>query len=285
LRRLSVPPTTISSWSRRGRVQQAGPGVWRIAGTPDRWEQRLWTGVLSLGRGARISHEAAAQLLGLDRTPPDRVEFTIRRSGRGVRLHDVDGFVVHTTRTLEPRDCVTIEGFPVTSATRTILDLSRTCRDRERLAAAIDSAVRAGLTAPIVLMRRLSTLRGPGRWGCQLLDELLVDAGGHSMLERRFLELVRRAGVPRPKLQQVFRDHGRTLARTDFWWADQLVVVEVSGSKGHASPTERAHDAQRRNELQDAGVRVYEHTWEDVTRRAEAVTAELRRRLGQQDLP
>jgi hypothetical protein len=47
-----------------------------------------------------------------------------------------------------------------------------------RVAAAIDSAVRAQLTSPVVLERRLTALRGAGRWGAPKLDELLLDSGG-----------------------------------------------------------------------------------------------------------
>jgi very-short-patch-repair endonuclease len=94
---------------------------------------------------------------------------------------------------------------------------------------------------------------------------MITDSGGHTMLERRFLELVREAGLPRPRTQVVFRSDGRHVARVDFLFDHVGVVVEVSGQKGHASPSERARDAQRRNELQDLGLRVFEYTWDDVT--------------------
>jgi very-short-patch-repair endonuclease len=103
------------------------------------------------------------------------------------------------------------------------------------------------------------------------------------MLERRFLELMREAGLPRPSTQVVFRSGQRTVARVDFLYRDLAIVVEVTGRRGHSSPTERARDAQRRNELQDMGVRVFEYTWEDVTRRAPYVTESMRDRLALAD--
>ena len=57
------------------------------------------------------------------------------------------------------------------------------------------------------------------------------------------------------------------------------MVVEVSGQHGHSSPSERARDAQRRNELQDLGVRVFEYTYHDVIERSEMVHRTLRIRL------
>ena len=126
---------------------------------------------------------------------------------------------------------------------------------------------------------RLQTLRGSGRWGCRLIDRLVEDSGGHSMLERRFLELVRHARLPRPRTQVVHRRGGRHVARVDFLFDEVGVVVEVSGRLGHSSPRERARDAQRRNELQELGRKVYEYTWEDVTEQAAMVRRTLTRRL------
>ena len=78
---------------------------------------------------------------------------------------------------------------------------------------------------------RLATLRGSGRWGCRLIEDLVVDAGGHTMLERRFLQLVREAGLPRPRTQVVHRKNGRHVARVDFLFDEADIVVEVSGPR------------------------------------------------------
>jgi hypothetical protein len=50
-----------------------------------------------------------------------------------------------------------------TSATRTIIDLARLAVSRFELEAAIDSAVRMGLTSPTALAHRLHGLRGSGK--------------------------------------------------------------------------------------------------------------------------
>ena len=221
------------------------------------------TGLLSLGPDSWVSHEAAACLHQLDRSINGAVEFTVARNRRGVELP----FRIHTTDTLPEVDRTHVGPFRVISATRTIIDLARLRVSRYRLEAAIDSAVRNGATSPVVLAERIGALRSSGQWGVRLLDHLLVDSGGHTMLERRFLELVRSAGLPRPIPQVIFRRDGRAVARVDFRFDPYAVVIEVSGRKGHSSPAERARDAQRRNELQDIGQRVFEYTWEDVTTR------------------
>ena len=203
------------------------------------------------------------------------VEFTVPRRARGLAC----SATVHTTDSVGPIDVVMVDGFRCSSATRTIIDLAYAGTPTVRLEAAIDSAVRLGLSAPLVLERRLAELRGPGRWGARTLDRLLVDSGGESILERRFLTLLRDARLPRPRTQAVQRRNGRHVARVDFLFEAFAVVVEVTGRLGHSAPTERGNDAQRRNELVDLGFRVYEYTWAQVTERRPWVQATMRKRL------
>lgn len=276
MHRLRIERRQQENWVRRGMLERVASGVWRVAGAPDSWEQRLRAGLMYLGDEAVVSHEAAAQLHEFDRTPPDQVEFLAPRSIRRRRL---PVGTVHTTGVLPRIDRVRVDGWAVTSATRTVLDLAMLRPDRDRLSAAIDSAVRRRASAPEVLQRRLADLRGPGRWGCRLVDELTLDAGGESLLERRFLTLMRTSGLPRPTAQRWFHIDGRTVGRADFTYASHRIVVEVSGGKGHSSPSERAKDAQRGNELQDLGWRVYEYTWDDVTRRPTYVVRTMTERL------
>ena len=271
--------------SRRAQAAASGAGLLtliepRVAvlgSTADTWHRRLWAGHLALGERGWVSHLAAAQLHGFDRIDGDKVEFTVLRDERGSRLTQVGR--LHTTSFVGALDIVTIDGLRVTSATRTVIDLAALGVAETLLGAAIDSAVRMRLSAPIVIARRLAELRGTGRRGARLLDSLLVDAGGESELERRFLHVLRHAGQPRPRTQVVCRANGRQVARVDFMFADLGIVVEVSGQLGHTAPPDRVRDAQRRNELQDIGHLVYEYTWGDVTARPAFVAETMRDRL------
>ena len=272
--------TGVSPWTQRrliadGWIFRLAPRVYALRGSPDTHRRRLRAGLLCLGERSWVSFEAAAALHGLDRSRTHAVEFTIERSRRPPLLP----FAVHTTTRLQPIDQVVVDGFRAMSATRTVFDLALARAHPQRIEAAIDSAVRLQLSSPEVLRRRLDDLRGSGRWGCRLVEDMITDAGVHTFLERRFLELVRRAGLPIPRMQVVFRVDGRHIARVDFLFDEFGVVVEVSGQKGHASPSERARDAQRRNELQDLGLRVFEYTFDDVTKRPDMVRRTLMARL------
>ena len=271
----------ITPWTQRrlvadGWIHRIAPRVYAVRGAPDTHRRRLRCGLLCLGERSWVSFEAAAALHGLDRSRPHAVEFTVERRRRPTMMMP---FVVHSTNRLEAIDHVVVDGFRTMSATRTVFDLALARAHPQRIEAAIDSAVRLQLSSPEVLAKRLAGLRGSGRWGCRLVEDMITDSGGHTHLERRFIELVREAGLPTPRMQVVFRADGRHVARVDFLFDDFGVVVEVSGQKGHASPAERARDAQRRNELQDLGLRVFEYTFDDVTKRSEMVRRTLQARL------
>lgn len=262
---------------RTGRWENVAPGVWRISGSPRSWRADLWAWSRALGDEAAISHSAAAALHGFDRFPEGPLEFTVARSARRRRS---TGPTVHTSSQLALIDRSTVDGLRVTSASRTVVDLAATRIDDDRLAAAVDSAIRRGASSPTFLRRRVQALRGPGRAGVRRLDRLLVDSGGHSRLERAFLAIVRRAGLPRPRVQVVHRRDGAAFARVDFEWTEQRLVTEVSGQRGHASEAERAKDACRQNELQADGFRVLEFTTSHVFGQPSYVASTLAHHLG-----
>jgi very-short-patch-repair endonuclease len=253
---------------------RAGVRAFTIAGTPPSWEQQLAAGLLDLGPDALVSHRSAAALLAFDGFSRKPIEYTVPRATGGAE----SSWRVHTTTVLGQIDRCEVGMFRCTSASRTIIDLARTASPAE-LERAIDSAVRDGLSSPRFLHRRLSALRGSGRAGVRLLDELLVDSGGHSDLERAFLRLVRRAGLPRPTCQRIFRRDGTTLARVDFSFEPRPVIAEVSGRRGHSSDAERAKDARRRNELQHEGFVVLDFTDGQVRRDPAYVLRTLRLHL------
>jgi hypothetical protein len=121
LRRLGMSTKVRRAMLARGELQRAAPGVVVVAGSPETWLQRLQVGLLALGPTAFVSHEAAAHLLGLDRSRAGRAEFTIPRTTRRVTIPNA---VVHTTRVVGPVDVLSVEGMRCASATRTVLDLA-----------------------------------------------------------------------------------------------------------------------------------------------------------------
>jgi very-short-patch-repair endonuclease len=254
------------------------PGVYAIAGSPPTWHRSLHAGALWLDGAGVVSHRSAAALHGFDRSSALHLDFTVARNltGRPSRTTPV---TLHTTKQLPPSDRVRIDGLAVTAATRTVIDLARFRVPEVVLEASIDSALHLGLSSPRAIALRLGRMRGPGQWGCRTIDRLLVDSGGHTRLERAFLRLIREAGLPRPRPQVVHRRNGQHIARVDFEFEAFRLIVEVSGRRGHSSPSDRARDAQRRNELQALGYVVFEFTWEEVDRDPRRVAVDVERQL------
>ena len=275
MRECGLSAKTQRGFVAKGRLRMVEPSVAVVVGSPDTWFQRLRIGLLALGPEAWVSHETAAALLELDRCRIEPVAFT---KPRGVRRTTNIG-PVHTTTSVGSLDAITVKGFRCSSATRTVIDLAYLSVSPVRLAAAIDSAVRGRMSAVAVLERRLAELRSRARRGVRELDKLLPDSGGESPLERLFLGILRRSKLPRPSTQSRVVAKNGLVGRVDFHYRELGIVVEATGRRGHASDWERECDAQRRNELIDQGLKVYEYTRGHVEDRADWVAATMRARL------
>ena len=208
----------------------------------------------------------------LDGFGGEPVEIWVPRSCRN-RSHAA--LIRTSARPLEPGDVVTIDGLRCVSTERLIVDSLLFRFSEKEIHNAIDSAIRMRLVSERRLRRRIESDLVSNAWHRQVLIKALVDTGGESALERRFLAIVRRAGFPRPQLQRVYRDAGRTLARVDAEFAHGL-VVEVAGHGTHATRLQRQTDAQRHTELTLRNKRVLTFTYDDVYGRPEWVLNVLR---------
>lgn len=184
---------------------------------------------------------------------------------------------------LPPNDRVVVNGIAVMSATRTLIDLARFVRP-STLTAALDSALRDRLTTEDVLHRRIVELRSSGRIGIPKLLAVIegceASRGGHSWLERRFLELCESAGLPRPGTQVELARAGGRVGRVDCRFPGTAVVVELLGYRWHRTKDQIARDTERLNALLLEGLVPMQFTYDQVTVQPAAVVTALRRALG-----
>ena len=254
-----------AQWRRRvasGEWVSVMPSVWRHAATPPTWELLVRAGALWLGSPAALAGRTAARWWGLDGFEDcGDIEFAVPRERRSIGL---GGPAIHLYREWSRKDFLVRQGVQVTTVTRTIIDLAAFGVSARQLEQAIDSGIRNRWTSVPTLVARMTELARPGRRGIALLRELLLDSGGESALERRFLRLLRAAKIRRPRTQVTFRANSTRAIRVDFLFEPERLVVEVSGRVGHASDADRRKDARRRNELVHQGLRFLEFTTADV---------------------
>ena len=192
------------------------------------------------------------------------------------------GHTVHTVNAVDLVDRAVVATIPVSSPTRTLIELARSMSN-EHLTRALDSATRDGGTSDEFLHRRLVALRGRGRPGLarllKVVEGIEVTRGGHSWLEREFLVLMSRAGLPQPARQQVVGKRRNRLIRVDCRFPGTDVVVELLGYTFHRSPLQMQSDAERMNQMLLDGLRPYQFTYIDVVERPEHVVSTVRAAL------
>lgn len=231
---LGLSPKAIKHRAARGRLHPLYRGVFAV-GRRDLTQYGRWiAAVLSCGTDAVLSHSSAAALWGFG-TEASRIELSVS----GSRFPRRPGISVHRRTTL-PQDVTHRHGIPVTTPVATLIDLA-TRLSRQRLEAAISEADKLNLTDPERLRSALAAL--PSRRGVPALRELLDRQTFRltdSELERRFLRIVREAGLPVPQT-------GRNVNgfKVDFYWPDLGLVVETDGLRYHRTPTQQAKDRLR----------------------------------------
>jgi very-short-patch-repair endonuclease len=254
----------------KGRLHRIHRGVYAI-GRPEVTVRARWmAAVLACGEGAVLSHDSAAELWEIcpggrpGRCSPIHasVPATVSRSLEGVR--------VHRHSNLTAADVTTHQGIPVTSPVCTLVDLAATV-PTNRLEAAINGADKRDLTSPESL--RDAVLALPRRPGIARLRKLLnrhVFRLTDSELERYFLPIARRAGLPPPLTQQWVNGF-----RVDFFWPDLGLVVETDGLRYHRTPAQQAADRRRDQVHTAAGLTPLRFTHYQVRYEAALVTQTL----------
>lgn len=255
------------------------PGVYRMPGVPASWRLHLLAACLAAGEGALASHRSAAALRRLPGGDEGLVELSVPK-GRRVRL---PGLIVHQVRDLEQVDVTIIDAIPVTSCTRTLIDLASVV-SADTLEEALDEVLRRRLTSLSRLRWRIAQLRRRGRPGIGVLRQLVeARAGGpglDSVLETRLLRLLRRAGLPTPACQYEIRDRGRLLARVDFAYPQARLAIEVDGYRWHSGRARWERDLGRRNALTALGWRVIHVTSSDLEHRPDRIVRMIAQVLG-----
>jgi very-short-patch-repair endonuclease len=251
-----------------GRLHQVLPCVYAVGPPRLTREGRLRAATLWAGPGAVISHRPAAGLRSL-LPAGDLIHITTpqrRRPRHGIVLHE---------RTLPADEITTLDGIPVTTAARTLLDIAAT-EGRHAFERALRQADFHELADATPLPSLIA--RYPGGRGTAIARAALNARRptGHteSELEDRFAEFLVARGFPPPRLNADVCVDGRWF-RVDCLWGDEGVVVELDGRRAHSGLRADA-DAERDLILAAAGRVVVRVGWRRLHEDPDGLAANLR---------
>lgn len=272
-------PKVVEGRLRAGRWLVVARGVYSLPGVANSWRRSLLAACLEAGPGAVVSHEAAGALHGLATFPPGPV---IVMLAHGDHQHLRLGRLRQSTD-LQSHHCTAINGIPVTTAARTLVDLAAAVRPG-RLRIAIEDALAARACTLEEVRRCHQELRRPGKSGMASLGLVLGALGPGRVpppttLERRVLEVLRGGGLPPPVREYPRPWSGDGEGRVDFAYPAARVIVEADSRRWHTRERDFEVDRRRDREAQLAGWDVYRFTWHDLRSDPDDVVATVRRAL------
>lgn len=245
LLRLGYSKSAIGRAAATKRLHRIHRGVYAVGHKRLSGHGRCLAAVLGCGRGAMLSHSSAAWLWGLVPTCSLPVEVSVPRRG-----HRRSSIRVHHAPALGDEDRVLREHIPVTSMSRTLLDLAASVPSRQ-----LERAIERSEQLKLFDLRDIDSLlaRTVGHPGTGRLRRALnlyrEPAVTRSPLERRFLALVREAGLPIPSVNVFVAGY-----ELDMYWEREHFAVELDGYEHHGTRGAFERDRVRQEELKLAGI-------------------------------
>jgi predicted transcriptional regulator of viral defense system/very-short-patch-repair endonuclease len=269
-----IAPTTLRDRVGRGQLVPLHRGVYAVGHAHLRREGHWLAAVLAAGPGAVLSHRDAAALHALRPSNRPRIELSTPRERKPTAKLDV-----HARRALAADDVTAVDGIPVTTVARALVDLAEVL-SHQALMKALGKAERQGKLDVVGIEQALARVRGRrGGSGAKLRAALaeLAAAGTtmtRSALEDRFLCLLDAHDLPRPATNRHIAGY-----EGDAVWTTARLVVELDGWDAHKTRRAFQHDRAKGNAIQAAGYVLLRFTHDDVARRPNEVAAQIAARL------
>jgi very-short-patch-repair endonuclease len=257
-----------------GRMHRVYRGVYSVGHTALSREGMFMAAVLAVGDDAVIGGEAAAELWILTRQPAQSIDVIVPR-----RHHGLSGIDVHEARGLAPNEISRRRGIPVTSVSRTLVDLADHMTAYQLANLMHEAAFRRRMNIRTIrrVMARHRTRKGHAALVKGLALHRAGSAGVKSELESQFIALMEEGELPEPQVNVHVEVGGRTF-EVDFHWPKERLCVEVDGS-GHLRARTREEDRARDAALKAAGYRVMRVTGGMVEKRGALVQRRVRKAL------
>jgi very-short-patch-repair endonuclease len=217
-----VPRRTIDRWIASKRLIVVYRGVYALGHLQSNPISAAHAALLAGGDNSALAGTCALVLWGIWRRWPKPLEIVTAVDRRP------SGLTVHLSTTLLTRDIATVQGLRVTSAARTLLDTAQRLTATQLTRAVNDLRLRHQLT-----LGQLADVleRNPSHPAVTLLAphlEFAQDEPTRSVLEDRFLPLLRKHGLPTPRINIDVAG-----ARIDAHFPDHGLIVELDGWGTH----------------------------------------------------
>jgi hypothetical protein len=266
---LGLTPAAIDKRVWAGRLHVIHEGVYAVGHSHIERRGRLRAATLAFPDGAVLSHRTAAEELRMLRRTSTRPHVT----SDARTLHGRPGIVLHRVRSLAPELRTTVDGLPVTTVERTLLDLAD-AKDLTPLRRAWEGAQRERLLDVDKVIELVENSPGRRVKPLKALIEEALDAPDTiEELEARFADFLRE----RPDLPPAAHNVVIEGYVVDVHFPGTHLIVELDGERWHWN--RREQDSERDADLHLAGYVVYRVTWKALTRTPDQVERRIRRFL------
>ena len=269
---IAISSSSVAWRLSRGRLFRSLRGVFIVGHTAAVELGAETEALLSVRPGAALSHWSAAALLGLWVPATQEIDVVVGiwdgATNPNVR--------VHRSRILESHDVWIRQGLPVTSPSRTLLDIAPTATDRQ-LEIAFDRGITERTLSPshvADVLSRAGGHRGRARLAALLDQERDASTMTRSAAEERMLALIRDARLPAPQVNFPYASY-----KLDFYWPEARFVVEVDGYHFHSSRYRFERDRRKDNDLRRAHIEVMRVVRREIKERSHALIADITRAL------
>jgi very-short-patch-repair endonuclease len=251
----------------RGRLHLVARGVYAV-GWPKLTQRRRWmTAVLICGDGAMLSHRSAAALWGIGKEMRGVIDISVTRRCELRR----PGLRVRGRPTLGAADIAHHDSIPVTSPTRTLVDLA-TELSPLGVERAVNEADKHDLVDPETLRSALDDYGGqPGAPALRKLLDQRTFRLSDSDLEILFRSIAISAELSPPLSKQFVNGW-----EVDFYWPDLGLVIETDGLRYHRTASTQTRDARRDRAHALAGMTPLRFTHYEVKHEPRRVRDQLR---------
>ena len=263
-----VSATQVRDRVRKGALIPEYPGVYRAGHAAPSRESRYMAAVKAGGEGAVLRGRAAGHLLAILNSrswPHPEVMTTHDIRAKGMRRKRV--------KRIDRRDVAEIDGIPVTTVPRTLVDLAGELDENDLARACHEAGVKYRTTPKQVeaVLERMPRAKGAATLRRIMRGEVKVVL---SKLEKGLLELLRAEDLPLPETNKVAS--GR---RVDCRWPEHNLTVELDGFRFHNSRHSWEEGNKREREARARGDEYRRYTYADVFEDPVYMLSELRKLL------